>query len=111
MINVTDVNDNHPVFIIPSGGYNATVSEDISPGSEVITVIATDRDTGASQINYSFSNSSVPFQFEDPTIGRITVSTSLDRELQSQYTIIVVAEDTHLDSGITLQVRLFYSLL
>lgn len=69
VVNVTDVNDNHPVFSIPSGGFVANVSENIPIGSEVITVVATDRDQGTdAEITYSLSDSSVPFQIQDPMV-------------------------------------------
>ena len=69
-VNVSDANDNHPVFTIPPGGYTSTLSEDSSLGSEVVTVVATDRDLGLhSQITYSLRDpSSVPFQIQDPEV-------------------------------------------
>ena len=69
VVNVTDVNDNHPVFSIPVGGYLASLAENTTVGSEVITVVATDRDSGLhSQITYSLGDPSVPFQIQDSEV-------------------------------------------
>ena len=77
-INVTDVNDNHPIFNIPTGGYVASLPEDSPPGSEVITVVATDRDSGLhSQITYSLADNSVPFQIQDPAVCVYVISESV----------------------------------
>ena len=72
MINVTDVNDNHPVFNIPPGGYQASVSEDAFIGTEVITVEASDLDSSNQFITYAIDNNitgvRVPFAILDPTV-------------------------------------------
>ena len=68
-VNVSDANDNHPVFTIPPGGYASSLYEDSPLGSEVITVVATDRDLALhSQITYSLSDPSVPFQIHNPEV-------------------------------------------
>ena len=68
-VNVSDANDNHPIFSIPPGGYSARLSEDSPPGSEVVTVVATDRDSGIhSQITYSLRDPSVPFRIQNPAV-------------------------------------------
>lgn len=75
MFNVTDANDNRPIFVIPSGGYVANVLENATVGCEIITVMATDLDQGIHQsITYSvLSNTttgmSVPFEIRDPTVS------------------------------------------
>lgn len=73
-INVTDVNDNRPIFNIPPGGYQAFVFESAPVGFEAITVEATDLDTGDSQfITYTIDTNvtgvSVPFAILDPTVS------------------------------------------
>ena len=64
-INVTDVNDNRPIFNIPPGGYQASVSEDAMIGDEVIMVEATDLDSSNQFITYAIDTNvtgvSVPF--------------------------------------------------
>lgn len=73
-INVTDVNDNHPIFNIPPGGYQASVFEDASIGDPVITVEATDLDSSNQFITYSIDTNipgiSVPFAILDPTVSQ-----------------------------------------
>ena len=77
MVNVTDSNDNRPIFSIPPGGYEVTISENVTVGSDVITVIATDLDQGPNQIiTYSIlaniSDVPVPFSISDPTVSHNT---------------------------------------
>ncbi len=73
--NVTDANDNRPVFMVPTGGYMATVSENATVGSEVITVIATDLDQGIHQfVTYSLLSNittatNVPFEISNPSVS------------------------------------------
>ena len=71
-INVTDVNDNRPVFNIPPGGYQSSVSEDAFVGDEVITVVAMDLDSSNQFITYAIDTNvtgvSVPFTILDPTV-------------------------------------------
>ena len=69
IVNVSDANDNHPVFTIPPGGYASSLSEDSPLGSEVITVVATDRDLALnSHITYSLREPSGPFQIQNPEV-------------------------------------------
>ena len=72
-INVTDVNDNRPIFNIPQGGYQASVFESAPVGFEAITVEATDLDTGDSEfITYAIDTNvtgvDVPFAILDPRV-------------------------------------------
>lgn len=73
-INVTDVNDNRPIFNIPPGGYRANVSEDAFIGDLVITVEATDLDSSNQFITYFIDTNvtgfSVPFAILDPTVSQ-----------------------------------------
>jgi hypothetical protein len=71
VVNVTDSNDNRPIFSIPPGGYMENILENATVGSEVIVVTATDLDQGANQvITYSIlANSSLPFSIPDPTVS------------------------------------------
>ena len=79
MINVTDVNDNRPIFNIPPGGYQASISEDAFIGDPVITVEATDLDSSNQFITYSIDTNvtgvSVPFAILDPTVSYFTIMT------------------------------------
>lgn len=56
---VTDINDNRPVFNPET--YNTTIDEDISPGNEIVTVTATDRDIGENaRLSYSIMKMEPP---------------------------------------------------
>uniref|UniRef100_A0A667XTE9 Protocadherin-16 n=1 Tax=Myripristis murdjan TaxID=586833 RepID=A0A667XTE9_9TELE len=76
---VDDMNDNAPIFT--QDLYQVTVSEHLPAGSSVITVTATDRDSGENgKITYRVmsssrdifyidpSNGKIPFDFESPSI-------------------------------------------
>ena len=74
VVNVTDTNDNRPIFSIPPGGYEVALSENVTVGTEVITVLATDIDQGPNQIiTYSLltnlSDVPIPFSIPDPTVS------------------------------------------
>ncbi len=58
---ITDVNDNAPVF--SQSVYSADIAVDMSVGSTVVTVSATDADAGINaRISYAFVNSSQYFK-------------------------------------------------
>uniref|UniRef100_A0A4W6F173 FAT atypical cadherin 1a n=1 Tax=Lates calcarifer TaxID=8187 RepID=A0A4W6F173_LATCA len=92
-INLTDVNDNRPVF--SQDVYTAVVSEDTELGKTVMTVMAEDLD-GPSYDHVRFSivdgNQGSPFTI-DPLRGELKVARQLDRERTSGYTLVVVASD------------------
>ncbi|KAK7921896.1 hypothetical protein WMY93_008798 [Mugilogobius chulae] len=92
-ISVSDVNDNAPVF--GKGDYSTEVSEDISPGSLVMKVIATDADgPGNSLLRFSIVSGDSQQQFSiHPRTGDITVRTALDREQTPHYSLTVLAAD------------------
>jgi hypothetical protein len=78
-VNVLDVNDNKPIF---GGPYGARVSEAASRGTNVITVKATDKDSGVrGEIRYSIVGGNIggAFAVHDRT-GVVTVYSNLDRE-------------------------------
>lgn len=89
-ITITDQNDNDPQFYPLE--YFANVIENAPAGVFVTIVSARDLDAGAnSVISYSIANSS-RFQI-DSTFGNITTTESLDREVESSYTLTVNAQD------------------
>ncbi|XP_063075464.1 protocadherin Fat 1a isoform X1 [Engraulis encrasicolus] len=95
-INLTDVNDNSPVF--SQGVYSAVVSEDSELGKTVMAVMADDADGPSfNQVRYSIidGNQGNPFSI-DAVRGEVKVARPLDREKTSGYTLTVLA----LDSGI-----------
>ncbi|CAM5108710.1 unnamed protein product [Eretmochelys imbricata] len=92
-INVTDINDNTPVF--SQDTYTAVISEDAMLEQLVITVMADDADGPSnSHIHYSIidGNQGSPFTI-DHTNGEIKVTKLLDREEISGYTLTVQASD------------------
>uniref|UniRef100_A0A8C5PU99 Protocadherin 1 n=1 Tax=Leptobrachium leishanense TaxID=445787 RepID=A0A8C5PU99_9ANUR len=93
-VQVTDVNDNAPVF--PQSLIEVSFPEN-SPADEVVMeVSASDADSGSnSQLMYSIlaDTSSRGIFSINPDSGRITVNTVLDREHQEHYEFQVVATD------------------
>ncbi|XP_053180130.1 protocadherin Fat 2 [Scomber japonicus] len=93
LINVTDVNDNAPVF--GRGDYSAEISEDLSPGGLVMKVTATDQDGPVNNLlRYSIVSGDALQQFSiHPRSGEISVRTALDREEIPHYSLTVQAAD------------------
>ncbi|KAI4792810.1 hypothetical protein KUCAC02_033138 [Chaenocephalus aceratus] len=90
IINVTDLNDNAPVF--QRGDNSAEVPEDLNPGS---LVTATDLDGPINNLlRYSIVSGDPLQQFTiEPRSGEITVRTALDREEMQHYSLTVQAAD------------------
>lgn len=84
-----DNNDNAPTFSQPS--YEVTVSEDVPPDTEVIQVVALDRDR-LHQLSYSLQSSIDPsmrlFRIH-PTLGTIYTLQSLDHEVCALHILTV----------------------
>ncbi|XP_074530998.1 protocadherin Fat 2 isoform X2 [Halichoeres trimaculatus] len=93
IINVTDVNDNAPVF--GRSDYSAEISEDLTPGGLVMKVTATDLDGPINNLlRYSIVSGDPLQQLSiDPRSGEITLHTSLDREETPHYSLTVQAAD------------------
>ncbi|XP_017285240.1 protocadherin Fat 2 isoform X2 [Kryptolebias marmoratus] len=93
IINVTDANDNPPVFA--QSVYSTEISEDLTPGSLVMTVTANDLDGPINNLlRYSIVSGDVQQQFSiHPRSGEITVRTALDREEIPHYSLTVQAAD------------------
>ncbi|XP_072791527.1 uncharacterized protein [Taeniopygia guttata] len=94
-INVTDANDNPPVF--SKSVYEARVAENLPVGSSVLRVRATDADLGSNgRVSYSFSN--VPdkvlslFAIESES-GEIRTVGPLDFEEEKKYVFGLEATD------------------
>ncbi|XP_058263770.1 protocadherin gamma-A11-like isoform X3 [Hemibagrus wyckioides] len=95
-VTVLDANDNSPVFSQPI--YRVSLSENISKGSLVVTVTATDMDKGSNgEVTYSFSQSTAKEAMElftiDSDTGEINVKGVLDFEKTKQYEFNVEAID------------------
>ena len=98
-IKLQDVNDNYPQF--NQNEYSASILESALPASPVITVSASDQDTGKNgKIVYSIEGEGSDAFTIHPEEGHIQVKatasgrSNLDRERLSEYRLQVVASDT-----------------
>ncbi|KAL8221042.1 UNVERIFIED_CONTAM: Cadherin EGF LAG seven-pass G-type receptor 1 [Gekko kuhli] len=90
-INVTDANTHRPVF--QSSHYTVSVSEDKPIGTSIVTISATDEDTGENaRITYVLEDNIPQFRI-DPDVGTITTLMELDYEDQAAYTLAITAHD------------------
>ena len=92
-INITDVNDNEPVF--DPLGYTKEVNENVSIGTTLLRVSATDRDSGSNgRIVYSIisGNDQESFALNRSTGDLVTVK-KLDHETVSKHMLSVQAMD------------------
>ncbi|XP_046828165.1 protocadherin-like wing polarity protein stan isoform X1 [Vespa crabro] len=101
-VNVLDANDHAPCFEWPE--YDASVREGVPVGSTVVTVKATDQDTGRNaDVEYSIVSTSgggMTVHAEDtstfridPRSGVVTTRMPLDREKTEIYTVILCVSD------------------
>ncbi|XP_024085574.1 cadherin-23-like [Cimex lectularius] len=92
-------NDGIPMFLHPTLNEMAYISEDSAIGSPVFRVTASDPDNPNSlegQVRFSFlpdETDSQAFSIDSVT-GLITTKQHLDREIKSNYTLILVAQDS-----------------
>ncbi|XP_058852773.1 protocadherin alpha-6-like isoform X5 [Acipenser ruthenus] len=96
IVKVLDNNDNTPIF--SSSVYKVSVFENVSYGTMIMKLNATDTDEGLNgEIVYSFSNrglKNILDTFEiDSSTGEITVKGDLDFEENNVYEIRVLAQD------------------
>uniref|UniRef100_UPI00398EB44D protocadherin-23 n=1 Tax=Pristiophorus japonicus TaxID=55135 RepID=UPI00398EB44D len=94
---ILDENDNSPTF--EKNYYRTFVNEDVSVGSSILQLIATDKDDG--------SNGEIMYSLVDDTFGAFTITgntgiivttSELDREMKSQYVFRAVASDNSIQS-------------
>ncbi|RXN06608.1 protocadherin-23 [Labeo rohita] len=92
-VQVTDVNDNPPVF--DQDIYEESIPEYVHEGTSLFRVKATDRDLGGnSQIIYSIMQSEQEQLLNiDATSGLITTAAGLDHERETELRFLVVATD------------------
>ncbi|XP_053422783.1 protocadherin gamma-B4 isoform X16 [Nycticebus coucang] len=90
---VIDANDNPPVF--SQDIYRVSLPENVSPGTTVLQVTATDQDEGINaEITFSFSEASPITQFNlNSKTGEITILNTLDFEEVKEYSIVLEARD------------------
>ncbi|XP_054428626.1 cadherin-23 isoform X2 [Pteronotus mesoamericanus] len=90
-LEIVDINDNNPIFDEPS--YQEAVPEDAPVGTVIVTVTATDADSGNyALIEYSLVDGEGKFAI-NPTTGDIYVLSSLDREKKDHYILTALAID------------------
>ncbi|KAM3614937.1 uncharacterized protein V6R79_020964 [Siganus canaliculatus] len=94
LVQVEDANDHAPVFF-PQFYESPAMSEDVSVGTIVAQVTASDLDSGQNgRFSYSISKESDPYgQFLVDQSGWVVVADALDREKVSQHRIMVLATD------------------
>ena len=114
-VEVTDVNDNVPVFAADTAR-EVEVREDVNIGDELTTFRATDADVG-DVISYAVEwtrplppSGSEPFSIDART-GTLRVSATLDRERVSQYTLSIVARDSRDANATTASIKLTVEVL
>ncbi|XP_059716520.1 protocadherin gamma-A5-like [Haemorhous mexicanus] len=94
-INVTDANDNRPVF--SQDRYRVSLREDLPPGSAVLNLSASDADAGTNaRITYSFGempHKALQKFVLHPESGSVTLQEALDFEETSTYSLAVEAKD------------------
>nr|XP_045378698.1 cadherin-23 isoform X1 [Camelus bactrianus] len=90
-LEIVDVNDNNPVF--DQSSYQETIFEDVPVDTVIVTVTATDADSGNfALIEYSLVDGEGKFAI-NPTTGDIYVLSSLDREKKDHYILTALAKD------------------
>ncbi|XP_030632872.1 protocadherin Fat 3a isoform X2 [Chanos chanos] len=93
-ITVLDNNDNDPVFSQPT--YDITIAEDTPPDTEVVQVLASDRDE-RHRLTFSLQSSVDPSSLRlfriDPNTGTVYTARRLDHESRSQHILTVMVKD------------------
>ncbi|XP_056327409.1 cadherin-23 [Danio aesculapii] len=90
-LRIIDVNDNNPVFQQPL--YQKSIFEDVALGTIIVSVRATDADSGLfSVIEYGLVDGEGKFGIT-PTTGDIYILSALDRETKDRYTLTAYARD------------------
>ncbi|XP_022091610.1 protocadherin Fat 4-like isoform X2 [Acanthaster planci] len=94
VIEVLDINDNNPIFVLDS--YHSSLPEDVPVGLEFLQVSATDADEGINaELRFSIFNGNYDSDFTiDPTSGVLSVANPLDRERRLSYSLVVRAQDS-----------------
>ncbi|XP_063053636.1 cadherin EGF LAG seven-pass G-type receptor 1 [Engraulis encrasicolus] len=99
-ITVSDTNDHTPVF--EQSEYTVSIRENVEVGFEVMTIRATDGDapSNANMVYKIVNEEGVKGVFEiDPRNGLVRTKIRPDREIMSQYKVIVEANDQGKDPG------------
>ncbi|XP_059476479.1 cadherin-related tumor suppressor [Neocloeon triangulifer] len=90
--NIVDLNDNAPLFDPMS--YSNEIFENVTIGSRVVKVSATDLDSGDNgRLEYSISSGDEDNDFAISENGTIVTARALDREQRALYSLVVTATD------------------
>uniref|UniRef100_A0A8C5W6C9 Cadherin-23 n=1 Tax=Leptobrachium leishanense TaxID=445787 RepID=A0A8C5W6C9_9ANUR len=90
-IDLINENDNRPIF--SQLLYNVTLFENVTVGTTILKVLATDNDIGSyGKVSYFFSDDPDRFSLDKDT-GVITLIARLDFETTQRYTLTVIARD------------------
>ena len=98
-VTVTDVNDNAPYFL--QSTYNVSILEDAALGSEILTLLAVDADSGINGVLRYSLQSVVPEFSIDSASGALLLSQSLDYEKKKSYTVRVNVTDLKYSSQVS----------
>ncbi|XP_068122905.1 protocadherin Fat 3 isoform X5 [Hyperolius riggenbachi] len=94
LIRVLDNNDNGPEFSQHS--YEATISEDVLPETEILQIKATDKDENH-KLSYIVHSSIDPMSMKkfriDPNTGTLYTAERLDHETQTHHILTVMVKD------------------
>ncbi|XP_053575578.1 protocadherin gamma-B1-like [Bombina bombina] len=108
-LNVSDINDNPPVF--EKNAYVAYVTENNSPGASIFSIFATDLDTEENgKLTYSIfklSSEELPLVSINPVTGVLYAQRSFDYEQQDVFNLQVMAKDNgspSLSSNVSLKI-------
>uniref|UniRef100_A0A8C4NCU6 Protocadherin 11 n=1 Tax=Eptatretus burgeri TaxID=7764 RepID=A0A8C4NCU6_EPTBU len=106
-VRLRDENDNAPIF--DKGIVEASIYENNAPGAEILTLSASDRDSGDNAQTVYFLGPKAPHIFRvNPRTGVLSATEPLDRETQSEYKFTVIARDggdPTLESNTTIVIR------
>ena len=104
-VNVSDENDNEPIF--SRTNYSVTIFSNLSAGSEVLRVKATDQDIGENaRIRFSLLHLQSLFRIL-PQSGTILLNQKVRVDRPRQYTLIVAARNGAHKSIVNVVVRVF----
>ena len=110
LVELLDENDNSPVFT--EGIYNATIPENVSIGANVIQLSSVDKDSGVnSYTEYFIQSGNQNKQFSlNSTTGEVYVSDVLDYEEQSEYELVILANNTLSNKPLTSTVHFIITI-
>jgi hypothetical protein len=90
-VTILPENEHQPVFTLSM--YETDIAEDVSPGTSILRVKASDDDSGNDgAVEYSIQETASPFALDSRT-GVVYTRYTLDREKESSYVFHVIAMD------------------